>query len=162
MHAAAAKKIISRRALARGVAVAIAAPPLPIPFFDSHCMLATNLCPQLITCPEGISPGGLIQCAGPSAEMPTVAGVPVMADSGAAYPTGVAAGVAVGGPQLVAVGGPPHMSMLPEAGYVEVDEISPAGWLCLIVGCFACPGLNLLGLCMRERRLVPVSQVSTY
>lgn len=46
----------------------------------------------------------------------------------------------------------------PEMGYVEVDEISPAGWLCLIVGCFACPGLNLLGLCMRERRLVPVSQ----
>ena len=51
------------------------------------------------------------------------------------------------------------MHMMPETGYVEVDEISPAGWLCLIVGCFACPGLNLLGLCMRERRLVPVSQV---
>ena len=47
----------------------------------------------------------------------------------------------------------------PEHGYVEVDEISPAGWACLIVGCFACPGLNLLGLCMRERRLIPVSQV---
>ena len=85
--------------------------------------------------------------------MPTVAGVPV-SDAGigeAAFPTGVAAGVAVGAPQM--------MHMLPEAGYVEVEEISPAGWLCLIVGCFACPGLNLLGLCMRERRLVPFSQI---
>jgi len=42
---------------------------------------------------------------------------------------------------------------------VEVEEISPAGWFCLIVGCFACPGLNLLGLCMRERRLVPATEV---
>ena len=87
--------------------------------------------------------------------MPTVSGVPVNADvaeGGMAYPTGVAAGVAVGGPQMMHIG-------LPEAGYVEVDEISSAGWLCLIVGCFACPGLNLLGLCMRERRLVPVNQI---
>ena len=51
------------------------------------------------------------------------------------------------------------MHMHPEVAYVEVDEISPAGWMCLIVGCFACPGLNLLGLCMRERRLVPVMQM---
>lgn len=52
---------------------------------------------------------------------------------------------------------PPEM-----VGYVEVEEISPAGWACLIVGCFACPGLNLFGLCMRERRLVPVSQMQGY
>ena len=52
--------------------------------------------------------------------------------------------------------------MPPEVAYVEVEEISPAGWACLIVGCFACPGLNLLGLCMRERRLVPVTQVTAY
>jgi len=105
---------------------------------------------MLITCPDGVGPGQLIQVAGPSAAMPTVSGVPVnmqMADQ--YYPTGVATGVAVGGVQ---------MHMMPEQGYVEVDEISPAGWLCLIVGCFACPGLNLLGLCMRERRLVPVTQ----
>ena len=72
-----------------------------------------------------------------------------------AYPTGVAAGVAVGGPQMMHIG-------LPEAGYVEVDEISPAGWFCLIVGCFFWPGLNLVGLCMRERRLVPASSVGYY
>ena len=47
----------------------------------------------------------------------------------------------------------------PQIRLVEVEEISPAGWFCLIVGCFACPGFNLLGLCMRERRLVPVSEV---
>ena len=42
---------------------------------------------------------------------------------------------------------------------VEVDEISTEGWLCLILGCFICPGFNLLGLCMRDRRLVPASNV---
>lgn len=38
---------------------------------------------------------------------------------------------------------------------VEVEEVSPVGWMCLIFGCFFCPGFNLLGLCMTERRLVP-------
>ena len=38
---------------------------------------------------------------------------------------------------------------------VEVEEMSSAGWMCLIFGCFFCPGFNLLGLCMTERRLVP-------
>jgi len=111
---------------------------------------------MLITCPEGITPGMLIQVAGASTEVPTVAGVPV----GAASPAGVAAGVAVGSPppNMVMMGDASHM--MPEVSYVEVDEISPAGWLCLIVGCFACPGLNLLGLCMRERRLVPVTQLA--
>jgi len=106
---------------------------------------------MLITCPEGVGPGEPIQVAGPSMQMPTVSGVPV-GDLHMA-PGSVAAGVAVGGPGVT------HMHMIPEPGYVEVDEISPAGWLCLIVGCFACPGLNLLGLCMRERRLVPVHTV---
>ena len=32
------------------------------------------------------------------------------------------------------------------------DEISPAGWCCLVAGCFFFP-FNLLGLCMCERRL---------
>lgn len=161
---------------------------------------------MLITCPEGITPGMLIQVAGASTEVPTVAGVPV----GAASPAGVAAGVAVGSPppNMVMMGDASHM--MPEVSYVEVDEISPAGWLCLIVGwcaqtahwgrkrrlrrrprdatlwsalairamrqrcppdcvafpslplfgSFACPGLNLLGLCMRERRLVPVTQLA--
>lgn len=74
----------------------------------------------------------------------------------------MAAGMPVGGmqPQMIYGDGvmmPPEM-----VGYVEVEEISPAGWACLIVGCFACPGLNLFGLCMRERRLVPVSQMQGY
>lgn len=83
---------------------------------------------------------------------------------------GVVAGMPMGGmhpammgavhPQMVYGGN--GVMMGPEVGYVEVDEISPAGWACLIIGCFACPGLNLLGLCMRERRLVPVSHVPAY
>ena len=43
---------------------------------------------------------------------------------------------------------------------IEVEEISTEGWLCLIVGCFLCPGFNLLGLCMKERRLVPATNVA--
>lgn len=42
---------------------------------------------------------------------------------------------------------------------IEVNEISDAGWMCLIMGCFFCPGFNLLGLCMTERRFVPVYDV---
>ena len=103
---------------------------------------------------------------GPSAALPTVAGVPVPQgmQHGAA---GVADGMPIGGQGAHAMynmhmmhqGGQQHVLAPPEVAYVEVDEISPAGWLCLIVGCFACPGLNLLGLCMRERRLVPISQI---
>jgi len=112
---------------------------------------------QLITCPEGVGPGQLIQVAGPSQAMPTVSGVPVNdAQFMAEQNDAIATGVAVGAPQHM------QMHMMPEQGYVEVDEISPAGWMCLVIGCFACPGLNLLGLCMRERRLVPVSQVLEY
>ena len=103
--------------------------------------------------------------------MPTVSGVPV--NSGGGLPGNVTAGMPVGGvpmgPGLPMHGMQPQMMygnsgvmMQPEVGYVEVEEISPAGWACLIVGCFACPGLNLLGLCMRERRLVPVSQIGAY
>jgi len=43
--------------------------------------------------------------------------------------------------------------------FVEIDEISAEGWLCIICGCFFCPGLNLLGLCMTEKRLVPVNSI---
>ena len=42
---------------------------------------------------------------------------------------------------------------------VEVDQISTEGWLCLIMGCFLCPGFNLFGLCMRETVLVPAYNV---
>jgi hypothetical protein len=108
-----------------------------------------------VSCPDGAGAGEMIQVVGPSVQMPTVAGVPVGNAAAEACPTGVAAGVAVGGhPNNMNM----HM-MAPDVPFVEVDEISPAGWLCLIVGCFACPGPNLLGLCMRERRLVPVTQV---
>lgn len=117
----------------------------PVVCNDIVMTFSVRCASQLITCPEGVAEGQLIQVAGPSVQMPTVAGVPVN-NFGAtgAFPAGVAAGVAVGAPQML------HMA--PETAYVEVDEISPAGWMCLIVGCFACPGLNLLGLCMRERR----------
>lgn len=71
-------------------------------------------------------------------------------------------GLPMGGMQPQMMYGNNGVMMQPEVGYVEVEEISPAGWACLIVGCFACPGLNLLGLCMRERRLVPVSQIGSY
>jgi hypothetical protein len=115
---------------------------------------------MLITCPEGVTAGSFIQVAGPSLSAPTVAGVPVT--SGTAGDQ-IAAGHPVPQPQVMGLGGP-HvmiggMGHGPEVAYVEVDEITPSGWLCLIVGCFACPGLNLLGLCMRERRLVPVSHI---
>jgi hypothetical protein len=42
---------------------------------------------------------------------------------------------------------------------IEIDEISTEGLFCLIVGCILCPGFNLLGFCMRERRLVPANSV---
>ena len=42
----------------------------------------------------------------------------------------------------------------------EVEEISPIGWMCLICGCFFCPGFNLLGLCMTQTRLVPAYDVA--
>ena len=93
------------------------------------------------------------QVAGPSVATgvrsnapPTVTGVPVGGYGNSAYNPGYA-----GGPNVVLIDAPPE-------GYVEVDEISPAGWCCLIAGCFFFP-LNLLGLCMRERRLVPASHV---
>ncbi|KAL1511351.1 hypothetical protein AB1Y20_006154 [Prymnesium parvum] len=83
---------------------------------------------MVVTCPPDASPGSVIQVA----VAQPAAGMPVSAP-----------------PNMVLMGGPPP-------GYVEVDEISPAGWFCLIAGCFFCPGFNLLGLCMRERRLIPV------
>lgn len=108
---------------------------------------------MLITCPEGATPGMLIQVAGPSNSLPTVTGVPVHAPPDDEVSAGLPIGDIRSG--LISPGsalrGGPH-----EIAYVEVDGISPSGWLCLIVGCFACPGLNLLGLCMRERRLVPI------
>uniref|UniRef100_A0A7S2N946 Uncharacterized protein n=1 Tax=Haptolina brevifila TaxID=156173 RepID=A0A7S2N946_9EUKA len=123
---------------------------------------------MLITCPENVAAGSTIQVAGPSLNAPTVAGVPVSSTNGLMGDP-IAAGQPV--PQVMmgslgGLGSHPHVMMGslgghhgPEVAYVEVDEITPSGWLCLIVGCFACPGLNLLGLCMRERRLVPVSHM---
>jgi len=108
---------------------------------------------MVITCPQGAGPGSTIQVAGPAVATgvrsnapPTVTGVPVGGYGNSAYNPGYA-----GGPNVVLIDAPPE-------GYVEVDEISPAGWCCLIAGCFFFP-LNLLGLCMRERRLVPASHV---
>ena len=62
-------------------------------------------------------------------------------------------------PPSVIVGVPVHAATIATGDFVEVDEISPAGWLCLIGGCFLCPGFNLLGLCMRQRRLIPVARL---
>ena len=125
--------------------------------------------PGLAPCLPPSSPfsravGPPAQVAGPSATVtgvpssapPMVTGVPVGAHgaSAGAYGGGVYGGGAYGGggPNVVLVdGGAPE-------GYVEVDEISPAGWCCLIAGCFFFP-FNLLGLCMRERRLVPASHI---
>ena len=110
---------------------------------------------MVITCPAGAGPGSTIQVAGPAATVtgvrssapPTVTGTPVGVRG--AYGAGAVYGV---GPNVVLIeGGAPE-------GYVEVDEISPAGWCCLIAGCFFFP-FNLLGLCMRERRLVPASHI---
>ena len=108
---------------------------------------------MVVTAPEGSQPGSMIQIAAPAAA-PTVTGVPVSV-GGAAMGVGVAPGVVGVAPGVVIVEAPPE-------GFVEVDEISPAGWFCLIVGCFFWPGLNLVGLCMRERRLVPASSVGYY
>ena len=106
---------------------------------------------MVVTAPEGAQPGSVIQIAAPApTQTPTVTGVPVA--GGAAMGVGAAVGVA---PGVIVVEAPPE-------GFVEVDEISPAGWFCLIVGCFFWPGLNLVGLCMRERRLVPASSVGYY
>ena len=112
---------------------------------------------MLVTCPEGAGQGSIIQVQGPGAA-PPVTGVPVDA-AGAAAGEFAATGLPV--PSTHSMGrvyasSGQHM-MLPQEGFVEVEEISPAGWMCLIIGCFTCPGFNLLGLCMRERRLVPVS-----
>lgn len=94
---------------------------------------------MVVACPPGAGPGSTIQVA----VAPPTAGVPVTMPAG------------MMGPDVVVMGGPPP-------GYVEVDEISPSGWFCLVAGCFFCPGFNLLGLCMRERRLVPISEVGYY
>ena len=108
---------------------------------------------MVVTAPEGSQPGSMIQIAAPAAA-PTVTGVPVSA-GGAAMGVGVAPGVVGVAPGVVIVEAPPE-------GFVEVDEISPAGWFCLIVGCFFWPGLNLVRLRIRERRLVPASSVGYY
>ena len=86
---------------------------------------------MVVTAPEGSQPGSMIQIAAPAAA-PTVTGVPVSA-GGAAMGVGVAPGVVGVAPGVVIVEAPPE-------GFVEVDEISPAGWFCLIVGCFFWPG----------------------
>merc|ERR1711998_726849 len=49
-----------------------------------------------------------------------------------------------------------------EPHLVEVEEISPAGWLCCILTCPFIFPFNLLGLCMTERRLVPAHATYRY
>jgi len=53
-----------------------------------------------------------------------------------------------------------ELNIIDRIPMIEVDEISPVGWFCLIFGCFFCPGFNLLGLCMTERHLVPAYDVA--
>mmetsp|Transcript_11683 Transcript_11683/g.22731 ORF Transcript_11683/g.22731 Transcript_11683/m.22731 type:complete len:133 (-) Transcript_11683:1-399(-) len=100
---------------------------------------------MLVTVPEGAYGGTRIQVQAPNSTPPTVTGVPVYSGESS---VGAGAHCEHHGVRVV------HQQ--PQIQMVEVEEISPAGWFCLIVGCFACPGLNLLGFCMRERRLVPV------
>jgi len=111
-----------------------------------------------VQCPPDVRPGETIQVVVPlMSPGAAVEGVPVSPGVGAQDPPVVSMGVGVPG-QPVGLHGQPY-SYAPQVRLVEVEEISPAGWFCLIVGCFACPGFNLLGLCMRERRLVPVSEM---
>ena len=134
----------------------IQARPRPPPFAEGPSSTpSSRLVPTLSCLVQTLSHAQPLptQVAGPSVATgvrsnapPTVTGVPVGGYGNSAYNPGYA-----GGPNVVLIDAPPE-------GYVEVDEISPAGWCCLIAGCFFFP-LNLLGLCMRERRLVPASHV---
>ena len=108
---------------------------------------------MLITCPDGVMPGQTVQVQAAATTLPTVTGVPV--GPTVRWGQDEEQPIVAGDPVAVGFSSTGHQ----EIAYIEVEEISPSGWLCLIVGCFACPGLNLLGLCMRERRLVPVSHV---
>ena len=134
-------------------------PPGVRPGQAFHATIAGQV--MLITNP-GVLPGQTVQVAGPTASLPTVAGVPVAPPGDTVLDDHIVTGDPVGpSTNIFGSQGFPasHQRNLQEVAYIEVEEISPAGWLCLIVGCFACPGLNLLGLCMRERRLVPVAHV---
>jgi len=70
----------------------------------------------------------------------------------------VAPPVAVAQPAVVITQPPPPRQpnvVVVEQPMVEVEEISPFGWMCCIIGCFICPPFNFIGLCITEKRLVP-------
>merc|ERR1712087_74698 len=106
-----------------------------------------------VTVPDGVGPGSIIQVAGPQSAPTITTGVPVMPSG----PEGQGVPVTVG---MVEPGVEVHAQQ--QMQFVETDEISPAGWFCLIVGCIFCPPFNLIGCCMRERRLVPVQQYHAF
>lgn len=60
-------------------------------------------------------------------------------------------------PDISCIGQPVNEIMYNEE-YVVVNEITPEGWLCIICGCFFCPGLNLLGFCMTDKRIIPANR----
>merc|ERR1711998_438424 len=99
---------------------------------------------MLVTVPAGVTAGSQmqIQVAAPPSDVPTVAGVPV------------AAGMAAGDVPAAATK-PRQRLHVHGVEYVETEEVSCAGWACLIFGIFLFP-LNLLGLCMTEKRVVAV------
>eukprot|EP00320_Phaeocystis_rex_P009958 CAMPEP_0119070134 /NCGR_PEP_ID=MMETSP1178-20130426/34907_1 /TAXON_ID=33656 /ORGANISM="unid sp, Strain CCMP2000" /LENGTH=205 /DNA_ID=CAMNT_0007051945 /DNA_START=22 /DNA_END=640 /DNA_ORIENTATION=+ len=103
---------------------------------------------MVITCPTGAGPGSTIQVAGPSVTVtgvrssapPTVTGVPVGAhgaSGGVAYGGSAYGG---GGPNVVLVEGAPE-------GFVEVDEISPAGGAASSSAASSSPSICLASAC---------------
>merc|ERR1712227_861429 len=70
--------------------------------------------------------------------------------------------------KAVPVAPPPAPRAVPATVYyqpvdmVEVEEVSPVGWMCCILTCPFIFPFNFLGLCMTERRLVPAHRAVYY
>merc|ERR1712023_120108 len=96
---------------------------------------------MLVTCPPGTTAGQTIQLQMPS--LPTVSGVPVTN------------GIDAGSVPVVCQEAGPKVTSSGGVEYFETEQISGAGWACLICGIFFFP-LNLIGLCMTEKRVVAV------
>lgn len=100
-----------------------------------------------VTCPDGARPGSMIQVSAPPVAIATVTGTPVQegaalcsdvtvsTGAAAAYPGATAAylGVAMHAEAVPIMPAAAAAAMAP-VHLVEVDEISPAGWMCLILG----------------------------
>mmetsp|Transcript_15747 Transcript_15747/g.48144 ORF Transcript_15747/g.48144 Transcript_15747/m.48144 type:complete len:175 (-) Transcript_15747:252-776(-) len=117
-----------------------------------------NVCGVLmnVVCPEGVQGGMEVQIPGP----PSTA-LPTDTDCGPSYQQPYAAQQAgyYPGAQAQYVDTRPNSALLVEQRMAEETVVSPLGWFICIVGCFICPPCNLLGLCIQERRLVPVGRV---